>query len=202
MLTCNIVKDLFPNYIDGLVSEETAQEIAEHLTGCADCRTAYAQMKTPVEPIIEQDRKEIDYLKKIRAKTKSHVLKYSVICTSVVVVLVVAFMFIIARGTPVKSTDLNYVASIAEAQTVRVELSPSNGLAFSLQTKVTYNEATGQMTEFIISPRQVPKWFPNGNAVHYGYEYTPDSGLSEDFQIVIRLSDKDIILTADDLENN
>ena len=201
MLTCNIVKDLLPNYIDGLVSEETAQEIAEHLTECADCRTAYEQMKTPVALIIEQDRKEIDYLKKIRAKTKSHVLKYSVICTSVVVVLAVAFMFIIARGTSVKSADLNYVASITEAQTVRVELSPANGLAFSVQTKVKYNKATGQMTEFIISPRQVPEWFPNGNAVHYDYEYTPDSGLSEDFQIVIRLSDKDIILTADDLEN-
>lgn len=70
MLTCNIVKDLFPNYIDGLVSEETAQEIAEHLTGYADCRTAYAHMKTSVEPIIEQDRKAIDYLKKFERKLK------------------------------------------------------------------------------------------------------------------------------------
>lgn len=129
-------------------------------------------------------------------------MKYSVICTSVVAALAVVFMFIIVRGTPVKSTDLNCVANIAEAQTVRVELSPANGLAFSLQTKVTYNEATGQMTEFIISPLQVPKWFPNGNAVHYGYKYTPDSGLSEDFQIVTRLSDKDIILMADNLEND
>lgn len=201
MLTCNVVKDLLPNYIDGLVSEETAREIAEHLTGCAGCRTAYEQMKAPVVPIIEQDRKEIDYLKKIRAKTKSRVLKYSAICTSVVVVLAVVFMFIAASGTPVKSADLNYVASITGAQTVRVELSPANGLAFSVRTKVTYNETTGQMTELIMSPRQIPEWFPNGNSMYFSTEYTPDNGLSENFRIVIELSDENIILTADDLEN-
>jgi len=200
MLTCNVVKDLLPSYVDELVSEETAREIAEHLTGCADCQTAYERMKAPVVPIIEQDRKEIDYLKKIRAKTKSRVLKYSVICTSVVV-LAAVFMFIVVSGTPVKSADLNYVASITEAQTARVELSLANGLAFSVRTKVTYNETTGQMTEFIVSPRQVPEWFSNFNSVYHATEYTPDNGLSENFRIVIELSDKNIILTADDLKN-
>lgn len=117
------------------------------------------------------------------------------------VVFVAVLMLIAAKGTLVNSADLNYTASITEAKTVQVELSPENDSAFSVRTKVTYNETTGQMTEFIISPRQVPELFSNGNVAYSSYEYTPDNGLAENFQIVIELSDGNKILTADDLHS-
>ena len=201
MLTCNVAKDLLPSYVDELVSEETAEEIAAHLADCTDCKTIYEQIKAPLASAITQDEKEIDYLKKIKTKSRMRGVKYSVISVAVVVIILVSSMYAISIGKPVGNADLNYVVSITEAKTVRVELSPNNGVAFSVRTKVTYNETTGQMTEFIISPRQVPEWFPNGNGTYFGYEYTPDDGLSENFQIVIELSDETIIVTADDLEN-
>lgn len=67
---------------------------------------------------------------------------------------------------------------------------------------LTYDEITGQMTGFIVSPRHVPELFSNGNATYSGYEYTPDNGLSENFRIVIELSDGNIVLTAEDLQTD
>jgi hypothetical protein len=195
MTTCNVVRDLLPNYVDGLVSEKTAQEITAHLADCTDCKTAYEQMKTPLESIIAQDTKEIDYLKKIKTKSKMRVLKYSVICVAVVTIALTSIVYILATGTPVKSTDLQYSVHIDNSSAVRVDLSLEDSSSFFVRTNVIHNEKTGQMEEFTIYPRQVPERFASGNL--FGYEYIPDNGLSENFRVVIKLSDKDLVLTAD-----
>lgn len=50
---CYVVKDLLGNYIEGLVSEETAADIKEHLSECAGCSQVYANMtaKTSADQI-------------------------------------------------------------------------------------------------------------------------------------------------------
>jgi len=48
MLNCNVVKDLLPNYIDGLTSVETKLEVLEHIASCADCNEIYTQMQAPI----------------------------------------------------------------------------------------------------------------------------------------------------------
>lgn len=48
-LNCNVVKDLLPNYIDHLTSEETNKEIEEHIEECKDCNMYYRQMKEEID---------------------------------------------------------------------------------------------------------------------------------------------------------
>ena len=56
MLNCSVVRDLLPNYLDGLTSEETNCEIEEHLAGCDECRaikiamSAEMNLETAREP--------------------------------------------------------------------------------------------------------------------------------------------------------
>lgn len=40
-LSCEIVMDLLPLYIDGLASQESGAEIKEHLRSCPQCRKYY-----------------------------------------------------------------------------------------------------------------------------------------------------------------
>lgn len=47
-LKCAIVRDLLPNYIEKLTSEETNQEIEGHLSGCEPCTKIYEEMKAEV----------------------------------------------------------------------------------------------------------------------------------------------------------
>ena len=44
ILSCNIVRDLLPQYAENLCSEETRAAVSEHLERCEDCRTLYRQM--------------------------------------------------------------------------------------------------------------------------------------------------------------
>ena len=37
-ITCNVIKDILPLYIDGVVSEDTQKIVDEHLAECSLCR--------------------------------------------------------------------------------------------------------------------------------------------------------------------
>jgi len=67
-MKCFIVKDLLPSYIDGLSREETNAEIRKHLDECADCRCVYNKMTAEIPHEVPQEDKDIDFLKKLKAK--------------------------------------------------------------------------------------------------------------------------------------
>ncbi len=74
-LPCEVVKDLFPSYIDELTSEVTNDLIEEHNAECEDCRKTLESMKNPeVEPEEQPQKREIDYLKKTRKKNRKNVI--------------------------------------------------------------------------------------------------------------------------------
>lgn len=105
MLKCHIVRQLIPNYFDGLLDEESQKDVAEHIATCVDCE---AFVKSVQIEIIDSASaaasavKEVKYLKKFKKRTV------------IIVLLAVAFMLalfgIILKlffwGTPVKSTDM------------------------------------------------------------------------------------------------
>lgn len=44
-MNCKIIKDLLPLYIDGCCSDESSDEIENHLRECAECKAIYDAMK-------------------------------------------------------------------------------------------------------------------------------------------------------------
>lgn len=73
-LSCEIVQDLLPGYIDGLTSSETNRAVEEHLAECDNCRQMYERMKENETSENPQDEKEIDYLKKVRQKNRFNMM--------------------------------------------------------------------------------------------------------------------------------
>lgn len=52
-MKCNVVRELLPNYIEGLTSSETNTDIKKHLAGCESCCAVYEYMLSshlPDEP--------------------------------------------------------------------------------------------------------------------------------------------------------
>ncbi|MBR6664858.1 MAG: DUF4825 domain-containing protein [Lachnospiraceae bacterium] len=73
-LPCEVVKDLFPSYIDELTGEVTNNLIEEHTNECEECRQALESMRSPEgEPEKQSQKKEIDYLKKTRKKYRRNI---------------------------------------------------------------------------------------------------------------------------------
>lgn len=67
-LSCDIVTDLLPLYVDHLTAPESEKQIKEHLAACESCRKVYEQM-TAGEPRAKKETRKVDVFKKIK---KSH----------------------------------------------------------------------------------------------------------------------------------
>ena len=66
-LSCEIVRDLLPTYVDDLVGEETAAAVEAHVALCPGCAEALRAMEQP-EKRKGPEKKEVDFLKKQRRK--------------------------------------------------------------------------------------------------------------------------------------
>ncbi len=67
-LTCAVVRDLLPSYIDKLTSRETNERVEAHLNGCAACRSVYGEMTGKEPP--KAEAQEVDYLKKVSSSRR------------------------------------------------------------------------------------------------------------------------------------
>ena len=73
-LSCHVVKDLLPLYVDGLTGGDTSEDIRSHLENCSDCSAVFSAMTDEGEQPdkkqteTKQKTKEIDYLKKIKKR--------------------------------------------------------------------------------------------------------------------------------------
>ena len=94
-LTCEVVEDLMPSYIDGLTSDVTNKAVREHLSQCGKCNAKLDNMAEPCgEDKIEEEKKEIDFLKKNRIKN----IRTKLISV-IAVILVVSFIICILPYT-------------------------------------------------------------------------------------------------------
>lgn len=92
-ISCEIIKDLLPLYVDGVLNEKTVQAVRVHLETCDSCRNDYEIMKQefvfPSAPKIQQENKKV-------LKDLKHRLKNRKILTAVVAALVTATIIISA----------------------------------------------------------------------------------------------------------
>lgn len=84
-LTCEVVQDLLPSYVDGLTSDVSNQAVEQHMKICESCRKLYREMQEPMngesvsdindgQKADSKNLSEIDYLKKIRKKNRMRIL--------------------------------------------------------------------------------------------------------------------------------
>lgn len=89
-ISCNVIGDLLPLYVDGVVSEDTKKLVEEHLAECEDCKKAAEEMeKNLILPVHETvTASEVNFLQKMKktwAKRKIRTAVISVIATAGVI---------------------------------------------------------------------------------------------------------------------
>ena len=106
-LTCAVVQDLLPSYVEGLTSEEANRAVESHLSACPDCMARKNAMMAPAEPAetAEQSR-EVDYLKTVKRKSRRRVV-LAIACTLAVILAGVALkLFVI--GEPASRDGMSW----------------------------------------------------------------------------------------------
>lgn len=94
-MKCEIIRDLLPLYIDGLVSEKSKQEIEKHLETCKECQTYYQEMTgefVNTVPVSEEDFKDANLIKGIKKKNRRRMI--GILVGAVLVISMIAiFIF-------------------------------------------------------------------------------------------------------------
>lgn len=65
--SCEIIKDLLPNYIENVLSKEGKELVKEHIDGCSKCREEYEVISSNLS-INNVDKVKINYLKKVNKR--------------------------------------------------------------------------------------------------------------------------------------
>lgn len=102
-ISCEVVQDLMPSYIDGLASEATAKIIEKHIAECDECREMLHNMRDSGEAgqkPDERDRKEIDFLRKSRKKGRRAVVVGVVLALLVAAAAFGAKLYVIGSEYP------------------------------------------------------------------------------------------------------
>lgn len=75
-LTCEVVQDLLPLYVEDLIHEETRQAVDRHLKDCPDCTARKEAMESPAsaDPAAADQQAEVDYLRKVRRKNRGRIV--------------------------------------------------------------------------------------------------------------------------------
>ena len=109
-LTCAIVRDLLPAYAEGLTCGETNEAVEAHLAVCPACAAQYAAMTAREDTAAQEEAREVDYLKKVRFRTRRRVA-LAVICTVLVLAAALAVKIFLV-GDPLQPEMVSVTAQV------------------------------------------------------------------------------------------
>lgn len=116
---CSIIGDLLPLYVEGMVNDDTAAFVREHLEVCDYCRAQYETMKSDEEPSLAGDvpplADEAAPIRNLKKELKQRQLR--TVGTTVLIALLVLMLIDIMRPVVLQygSSELYSEAEMEEA---------------------------------------------------------------------------------------
>ena len=105
-LTCGVVRDLLPSYVEGLTSPESNTAVERHLSGCPDCAQLRVALTGAPEQATPEDAKEVDYLKKVKRRGWRRVAAAVAVTVLLFAVGIATKLFVI--GTPIQTQGMSW----------------------------------------------------------------------------------------------
>lgn len=85
---CEIIQDLLLNYADGVLNPESKKLVQEHLNKCEYCQTELNNIKKDIDDTSNKEKIELDYLKKVRIKTKIKSILIAIVILLVIAIII------------------------------------------------------------------------------------------------------------------
>lgn len=119
-ISCEVVKDLLPLYVDDICSEDSKQIVASHLDTCEECRREYNQIKYDIH--IEQENHDSSIISKISKKWRWEKKKSFIWGVGFLLVIVAAIVdfLIYSNFTVPVSNDNILVSNVSELENGKI----------------------------------------------------------------------------------
>jgi hypothetical protein len=200
-MKCHIAQDLMPSYMDSLLSPETEQDIRQHIQECEACRALHAKLSTSIDNAQQHiEKKEIDFLKKVRRKMTKKV--YAAFAVLLLIVALSTYLF--AIGSSVSKEDLVYHTVITgDMWEINMEL--TNGKALLVKTEPIYGDKNDKgikpIVGVLVKPRElVPSPILDSGNTSFMFGTTVDSFANLNYKVVLRLADGDVVYTSNNYD--
>lgn len=151
-ISCNVIQDLLPLYIDEVASEDTCLLVTEHLDGCETCAGRYEQMKQKIATDILNEAVEAE--KKALAQTKRRLQRrrivtavLSVIAGAVIITMIVAAMNLVK--IPVPYEEDRFQIEVRELDGKDCMFLEYTGKMHAFETVETTNPDTGEAEQYL-----------------------------------------------------
>lgn len=95
---CQIVQDLLLGYVDNTLNDESKKLVEKHLDSCEKCKERLQDIRKDIEENENTQKKEIDYLKKVRRKSR-----IKAIFIALGIILLIAIVFYVIKFIKISS---------------------------------------------------------------------------------------------------
>lgn len=169
---CDIIRDLLPGYIDGVLSETGADAVKNHLAECEKCKQAYLEMEEgPGTENFLDEQLALDGFKKVRQHTRKLKIAFGMVTGVLLLLLSVIFLKVFVIGEPLSTHNIT-----------------ADNLSYDEETGSLVIEGTIEMVDCRVS-RVVWKTSEENvdsvNILVYGAEPLPFGRANRDFTITI-----------------
>lgn len=115
---CEIVQDLLLGYVDNVLNAESKKLVEKHLLQCSSCQKRLEEIKKDINENTKAQKKEIDYLKKIRMKARLKSIFFAILIILLIFVGYYVYKFSILNGISEKvskqfQTENFYIETIS-----------------------------------------------------------------------------------------
>lgn len=108
-MKCDVIRDLIPNYIDGLCSDDSNELIKEHLSICEECKEYYMQMKKEISVDTHMESGELNPFIKIKRNTAKKIFLAILITACVISVIWELYVGYYSNGKSMYSEEIEVV---------------------------------------------------------------------------------------------
>lgn len=188
-ISCDVIRDLLPLYVEGIASENSCKLIEEHIGNCADCTSLLEEMKAETVIPIETDVKPLQNVRsRIRIKTI-----LSVVTALLLALTLVAGAFVCAV-VPVRMSAQEAIVAVEQEEDGRVmiQLSENTQTVYSGENTICFDKL--RLNWFVSDYRQ-QMLQSRGNY----YYYEPEEGESL-WYLGAFTGDEDTLLWGDGTE--
>lgn len=91
-ITCNVIKDILPLYVENMVSEDTSNIVKEHINNCNNCKKELESMRHSINLPIDTDITPLRKIKASMGKKKIQTIVFTTMLTIAIIVAVIGFL--------------------------------------------------------------------------------------------------------------